>query len=226
MGAEPATLRARVVDAFDQPVGASGFLADDGTWTLEVAAPQAGQEYYVRVSVDTNSAVDVGNYVASAEFTTPTSQMNDVVDGEVSSSMDEFFRWSAAKTKLFRFDLSTTGASKDEVVKLTIYDAHSKEMRLVLASPSGVTRTGYAWLIEGDYILRFTATSRTGASIDNVGFSLSADGISDDQDTDGSDPDDSGDNDPYNYNYYYYNPGSDLPDDYAYEYYYDYYSYT
>ncbi len=221
VGDQPAKLRVRVVDTSGQPVGASGFLADDGTWTLEVAEPQAGQEFYVRISVDPNSAVSVGNYVAAAEFTTPASQMEQLVAGDLSSSMDEFIHWTASKSKLFRFDLSAMGASDDEVVKLTIYDAHSQEMRMVLGSPSGVTRSGFAWLTEGDYILRFTAVSRSGADVDNMNFSVAVDGISDDQDPD-DDPVD--DDEPYEYYYYDYNQDTDLGD-YNYEPYYYYYYY-
>ncbi len=217
VGDQSAKLRARILDAAGQPVGVAGFLDAEGTWTLEVAAPQPDQEFFIRVSVDPNSAVGVGNYIVSAEFTTPLSQMNQLVSGDVSSSMDEFFRWTAGKSKLYRFDLSGLGAANDEVVQLIIYDAHSQEMRMVLAARSGVTRTGYAWLTEGDYILRVSAFSRSNADVNNMSFSVTVDGISDDQDPD-DDPDDG--DDPYSY--YEYDPDTD-PDTYEPYYYYYYY---
>ena len=226
VGDQPAGLRVRIVDAAGQPVGAAGHLTQDGNWRLEVAQPQASQEYFIRVSVDPNSAVGVGNYVASAEFTTPASQMTHIASGNVSSSMDEFVRITVNKSKLHRFDLSANGSSNDEIVKLTIYDAHTKEMRLVVAANSDVTRTGFAWLAEGDYILRFTAMSRSGADVNDISFSLAGDGISDDQGPEGGGDGDEDDYDPYYYEYQYYYIYEymyEYDPYYEYQYYYDYY---
>jgi hypothetical protein len=222
VGNDQPDLRVRVVDSSGQSVGAGGRLGDDGSWTLEVSQPQAGQEYYLRVSVDPTSTVEVGNYVVTAEFTTPSGQMNLLASGVVSSSMDEFIRWTAGKTKLFRFDLTATGGAADETVKLTIYDAHTREMRAVIDTPSDVTRTAFAWLQQGDYILRFTAYSQSGEAVDGISYSVTCDGISDDQDEDGEDTEDDPDYDPYDY---YYNEPYYEYDDYDsdYEYYYYYY---
>ncbi len=228
VGGEQPELRVRVLDASGQNVGAAGRLRSDGTWALEVAQPQAGEEYFLRVSVDPNSTVGVGNYVVTAEFTAPSDQMNELVAGELSSEFDEFFRWTAGKTKLFRFDLNASGATTDDLVKLTIYDAHTGEMRLVIATPSGMTRTALAWLPQGEYILRFTAYSHSGSQVPSIGFTLTCDGISDDQDEDDVDPDDTDsyeyyyDNDVDVYDYYDYDNSYDYDYDYSYDYNYEY----
>ena len=218
VGDSPAELRVRVVDASGEGVGAAGFLAPDGTWMLEVAQPQASQEYYLRVSVDSDSAVSVGNYIASAEFTTPASQMTQFVAGNLSSSIDEFFNWTTGESRLFRFDLSALGASNDEVVQLMIYDAETHEIKMVLGARSGVTRSGYAWLSEGTYIMRLHAMSRSGADVNGISYSVTVDGISDDQDPD-NDPDDDDDA----YTYYEYNQDTEIPPYTNYYYYYSYY---
>ncbi len=199
-------LRLRIVDAAGQPVGASGYLSSDGMWTLEVAQPTAGQDYYLRISVDPNSAVSVGNYVASAEFVTPNTQLNELAAGQLSSTIDDFIRWTAGKSKLYRFDLNALGVSDDEGVQLTIYDAQTQEVRMVATTRSGVTRTAFAWLPEGDYILRFTALSQINAPVSDVNYTLTTDGISDDQDPDDVDPTDNPTYDPYATYYYYYDP--------------------
>jgi hypothetical protein len=215
-------LSVRVVDAAGAPVGALGRVSADGTWTLEVAQPQSGQDYLIRVSVDPSSAVDVGNYVATAEYVLSDAQMNHIVSGDVSSTIDDYVLWTNRKSKLLRFDLAVQGAANSEAVQLTIYDAHTHAVAMVLVTQSARTRTGFAWLPEGDYILRFTAVSRVGAQVSNVGYSLLADGISDDQNPEPEpdppaddhsyydyddyvpeDPDPPPD-DPYYYNNYYY----------------------
>ncbi|MCG8650587.1 MAG: matrixin family metalloprotease, partial [Pirellulales bacterium] len=85
VGASPPHFAVRIVDSAGQPVGAGGRLNADGSWTLEVAQPVSNQDYFLRVSVDPNSAVEVGNYVATAEFVSASAQMNQLVLGDVSS---------------------------------------------------------------------------------------------------------------------------------------------
>jgi hypothetical protein len=206
-------LLVEVVDFSGQSVGAAGRLRPDGSWTVEVAQPQAGKDYYLRISVDPSSTVSVGNYIATAEFIKPASQMNELAFGEVSSTVDEFVRWTAAKTKLYRFDLTASGGGLGEGVKLTIYDAHTQKMQLVVAASSDLTRSALAWLQQGDYILHFTATSTSGNAVANISYSVTTDGISDDQDEDPEDYEDDPNYDPYgsyetdpayDYEYYYY----------------------
>jgi Matrixin len=220
VGVNAPDLKLQIVDASNQPVGASGRLRADGTWTLEVAQPQAGQDYFIRVSVDPNSAVSVGNYVVTAEFTVPSEQMNDMIESDLSSSEDLFIRWTATKTKLYRFDLNASGGNTGDRVKLTIYDAHTREMRVVLDTTHGVTRTALAWLQQGEYILRFTAQSQTTPEVPAIHFALTCDGLSDDQGDGGGSGDD---DDEY---YYYQGTGIDEYDYDEYEpYYYYYYEY-
>ncbi len=210
-----------VVDDSGQYVGTAGRLHADGSWTLEVAQPQAGKDYYLRISVDPSSAVSVGNYIATAEFTAPGSQMNQLASGEVSSTVDEFVRWTAGKTKLYRFDLIASGGGVGEGVKLTIYDAHTQKMQLVVAASSDLTRSALAWLQQGDYILRFEAISTSGNDVAKISYSVTTDGISDDQDEDGEDGDDDPFYDPYES---YVEPEYD-DETYPYYYYYYYYYY-
>ena len=218
VGTDRPDLRVKVVDASGNSVGTAGKLHSDGTFALEVAQPNAGQEYFVRVSVDPSSTVGVGNYVAVAEFQASSEQMNHLVSGDVSATVDDFVRWTAYETKLFRFDLGAVGATADQAVRLTIYDAHSKNVELMAVAQSGITRSALAWLQDGEYILRFTAIEGTQQPAAAIEYTLALDGISDDQDDD----DDSSDDDD-DYSYYYYNPEND--EDYEDDYYDDYYYY-
>ena len=194
VGLDSPDVRIQVLDSDGNQAGTAARLRPDGTFTVEVAQPVSGADYFMRVAVDPSSAVDVGNYVATVEFESPSTQMNDLVSDQVSDDGDNFVRWTAGKTKLYRFELSAGDAESDQAVRLTIYDAHTKEVRLIAVTQAGVTRGALAWLQQGDYILRFTAISRTGLPVDGITYSLTADGISDDQDDD--DDDDDG-------NYYY-----------------------
>ncbi|MGB7346426.1 MAG: hypothetical protein WBD20_19560, partial [Pirellulaceae bacterium] len=155
----------------------------------------------IRVSVDPTSAVSVGNYLVTAEFETPAAQMNHLIDGELENSVDEFVRWTAGKTKLYRFDLATTGGQSGDSVRLTIYDAHTREVRMVLRSDTGTSRSAFALLQQGDYILRFTALTDDPTATHALAYSLSCDGISDDQDEDDTDPGDNPNQDGYSYDY-------------------------
>lgn len=201
VGASSPDLRVQIVDANGQSVGAHGRLRSDGTWVLEVAQPEVDTEYLVRISVDPNSAVGVGNYVASAEFASYAAQMNQFVTGGVSSGLDDIVLWTSLKTRLYRFDLTASGGESTEAVRIIIYDAVTQDVRLAFASPSGTSRTAFAMLPEGDYIIRISAISQTGVSVNEIAYELLADGISDDQDDDGDGTDDDYF---YNYDYYYY----------------------
>ena len=182
---------------------------------MEVAEPQAAEEYVLRVSVDSSSAVGVGNYIAIAEFIQPSDQMNEMASGEVSDDADTFLRWTATETKLIRFDLATGGATASQGVQLTIFDAHTGELRAVVTSTGDVTRTTLAWIQQGDYILRFSTITTDGLPVEDVTYALSAEGVSDDQ-GDGDDSDD----DEYNYEYdYSYGYEYDYDYDYDYDYY-------
>lgn len=229
VGAARPDVRVQIVDASGQHVGTGARLRADGTFTVEVASPQASQDYYLRIAVDPNSAVGVGNYVALAEFETPATQMNDLVSGELTDASDRYVRWTAEKTKLFRFDLEAMSANPDHAVRLTVYDAHTRQIQLIAVTRAGITRGALAWLQQGEYILRFTALSGTPSGtappITGLSFSLKADGISDDQDEDNVDPADDPNHDPYSYDdsygsgYYEYQYEDDMVYDY-----YDYYT--
>jgi hypothetical protein len=222
VGDDAADLRMKVVDSDGNPVGTSARLSSDGTFSIEVAQPQASRDYFIRVSVDPSSAVGVGDYVAVAEFETPSTQMHELVGGDLTEGVDRYVRWTAAKSKLFRFDLSATSDTPGQAVRLTVYDAHTREVKMVAVTQAGVTRSALAWLQQGEYILRFTALSDGTEAVTGANFMLLADGISDDQDEDPSNPFD----DPYYAPYQYYDqtgPSSDL--DPGSEYYDPYYTY-
>jgi hypothetical protein len=151
--------------------------------------------------------------------------MNDLASGNVSSTVDDYILWTNQKSKLLRFDLAVQGAANSEAVQLTIYDAHTHEVAMVLVTQSARTRTGFAWLAEGDYILRFAAVSRVGAPVTGVSYTLTADGISDDQNPEDEAPPPPDSN---YYDYYEYDPADHPPpaddpyvDDYTYDYYYN-----
>ena len=231
VGATRPDVRLKVVDATGQPVGTAACLRDDGTFTVVVSNPAVSQDYFLQISVDPNSTVGVGNYVAVAEFEPSLTQMNDLVSGSLTAATDRYVRWTAGKTRLFRFDLHAAGTFADQAIRLTIYDAHSRKIKAVAVARNGVTQSILAWLQRGEYILRFTALSATTASDVAINYSLCVDGISDDQDDDTYDPDYDPNYDPYNYSdtevdaSYYDVPGYADPDydEYGYDYY-DYYS--
>ncbi|MCD0458035.1 matrixin family metalloprotease [Roseiconus lacunae] len=223
VGSDAPSLNLRVVDATGQPVGTSGVARANGTFTVEVAAPQASQEYFIQVSVDPNSNVGLGNYVAVAEFDQSAASMHQLTSGTVEADADRFVRWEASKTKLFRFALSADSPDASQGVRLTIYDAHTREIKLIVRAEASTTRMAMGWLQEGEYILQFTAIANEGASVQTVDYSLGIDGLSDDQDDDPYDGDDPG-YDPYDYQY---NESYNYSDMYSYSssdyYYYTYY---
>ena len=215
VGLDQPELKVRILDSDGKGVSTAGVLRSDGTWMLEVAEPQPGAEYVLRISVDPSSAVGVGNYIAVAEFVQASSQMNEMAAGTLSDSTDTFVQWTATETKLLRFDLGSVGATSAQGVQLTIYDAHTRELKAVVTSTGDVTRTTLAWIQQGDYILRFSTVSTDGSAVENVSYALAVEGVSDDQ-GDGDDSDDDDDN-YYYYDYYY----SDTYGDYDYEWYED-----
>lgn len=236
VGANLPSLKLRVVDASGQPVGTSGVLRDNGTFTVEVAQPVANQDYYLKVSVDPSSTVGAGNYIAVAEFETAQTQMNALASGTVTEQEDVFLRWTAHKSKLFRFDLAVTSAHANQAVRLTLYDAHTREIKAIAVGHAGATRALLSWLEQGEYILRFHVMGVGNAEAVSADYTLTADGISDDQDEDPYDPIEDPSYAPYDYTYeyspYYYDPvdpyyGYSYDTDFYYydPYYYDYGNY-
>ncbi|TWU02258.1 matrixin family metalloprotease [Stieleria varia] len=214
VGADHPDVRVSVVDSNGQPVGTSARLRSDGTYTLEVAQPAPNADYFLRISVDPNSAVGVGNYVALAHFESPSTVMAPMFAGQASDDGDTFLRWTAEKSKLFRFDLAVSGGLPDQSVRLSIYDAHTRQLQLTFLSATELTRSAMSWLEQGDYILQFTANSVDGQSVQGLTYSISCDGLSDDQDGDSEDPSQNPYYEPNNYTYEYPN--------YEYEYQYEY----
>lgn len=204
-------LRVSVVNGDGEKVGTAGYLRSDGTFVVEVAQPTPLEDYFVRVSVDPTSAVGVGDYIATAEYEAPSEQMHDLVSNTVSGDKDDFVRWTAGVSKLYRFDLSSVSASVADAagsgVKMTVYDAHTREPKMAVLSHAGVTRGALAWLDQGEYIIRFTAVSIDGSAVNDLDYSVRVASVSDDMDDTPYDP-----NDPN-------------PDDYTYDYEYDYYNY-
>lgn len=195
-------------DGAGTAVGVNGRMRPDGTLALEVMQPTPGTDYYLQIGVDPNSSVAVGNYVVTADFTVLSAQMNELINASGNSSVDQYVSWTASKTKLYRFDLAAFGGSQGDRAKLTIYDAHTGEMRMVLAAGNGVTRSGLAWLTQGDYILRVSISNRFGNTVDALNYQVHCDGVSDDQDEDEPDPDyDTS----YPYDTYTYTPPDDEP---------------
>ncbi|MFU7562164.1 matrixin family metalloprotease [Roseiconus sp. JC912] len=225
VGTDAPLLKLRVVDSTGQPVGTAGRMRADGTISVEVASPQASEDYFVRIGVDPSSSVDVGNYVVVAQFDNAASTMHQLSSGTVDADADRFIRWEAAKTKLFRFDLSAVGLDQAQAVRMTIYDAHTREVKLVAKANADVTRTVMAWLQEGEYILQFSAIADGEATATGIDYSLAIDGLSDDQDDSEYDGENTG-YDPYDYEY---RDSYDYSDVYAYgpsyyTYYYYYYN--
>jgi hypothetical protein len=220
VGLNQPEVRLRVVDAEGQSVGTAAKLHSDGTFSVEVAAPAGGEDYFLRISVDPSSQVGVGNYVVTAGFGVPAEQMNHVVSGQVDGELDKFIRWTAAKTKLFRFDLTADSSEPQQAVQLTVYDAHTRTVKMVAVARGGMTRSVLGWLQQGEYMLRLTALSLGDAPVATSDFTIHADGLSDDQDEDPYDPGDDPTYDPYNYSYepdpydYQYDPGEPYYDPY------------
>ncbi len=208
VGNKAPDLRIRILDAAGLPVGASGRVDANGVWTLNVNQVNAGEDYFLRVSVDPTSVVDVGNYVATAEFTPAMEAAHEMISRVVSSDVDEFVRWHLHESKMYRFDLFAEGSSVDHAVKLTVFDAFTKEVKLVVGATSGSSRSVYAMLDAGDYIFQLRALSRSGQAVDSIRATLFTNGLSDDQDPGGyTDPDES---DPMFDPYYYYGE-TDVP---------------
>ena len=239
VGGDLSTMRIRIMDSNGRNVGASGRLRENGTWSLVVNEPIAAMDYYIRLSVDANSEVGNGNYVVSAEFVAPSTQMNSLVSGDVEQGHDDFFHWTAAKSRLYRFDLNTVSEVDGVRVRLTIYDAHTRERSVEFTALEGHTRTAFAWLAQGDYILHLSYIDVTddqtpapqNSSNPVATYIVTADGVSDDQDNNGVDPTEDPDYDSYTYYEYDYEYTYDAGYyDYMYDYltyepYYQYYDY-
>ena len=180
VGLDQPSFNIEVVDSSGTPIGASGRLINDGTWRIQVAQVDVQDEMFLRVSVDPQSDVQVGNYIATAEFVSSSDQLHELSSGELATETDTLQQWTVNKSKLFRFNLSAYGGEEGGAVRLTIYDAHTEDVRLSISARSDVTRTAFVWLMEGDYIVRFSSIAAPGSTPSPIGYQLLFDGISDD----------------------------------------------
>ena len=154
----------------------------DGGLTIVVANPVANEQYVLFLRTAAGSPVSRGNYVATVDFATDSSNsLRRVFAGRVTATGENVSRFTTYKTQLFRFDLAAQAASANAGVQLNIYDGKTGNILSSFAAASGGLRTAYVWLGAGEYYLVATSRSRPGTAALAASFSLSADVISDDQ---------------------------------------------
>lgn len=207
-------LHVRVLDNTGVPAGTAGYMRADGSWRIQVSTPQANHAYYIKVAVNSGDGVVPGKYVASAEFAVETAGLNPLIIASVTSAHDEFYEWNLKKSQLLRFDLHAEGLVDQQDIRMTVYDAFTRESVTHSQTSAEFTRTVYSWLAEGRYLIRF---SLHGPEITDqmVQFTLATDGLSDDQgdEDDGSGSGDDAEDDVYDSDEEY----DDLTDPYNYD---------
>lgn len=154
----------------------------DGGLNLIVVNPVPSETYLMFVRRTAGSSVQVGNYVATANFATnPASALRNMHSASVAVQSDDIVRMTTYKTQLFRFDLIAQSANLNDAVQLSIHDDRTGDLIANFVAAVGVTKTEFVWLGAGTYVFRTSARNRFLAPTGPVRFSLNADTVSDDQ---------------------------------------------
>ena len=154
----------------------------DGGLNLIVANPAPSETYVMFVRRTPGTPVQVGNYVATANFATnPATNMRKMHSANIGSQSDDLVRMTTYKTQLFRFDLIAQSANLDNAVQLSIHDERTGDLVANFAAAVGFAKTEFVWLGVGTYVVRTSVRNRLQAPTGSVRFSLNADTVSDDQ---------------------------------------------
>jgi hypothetical protein len=148
---------------------------------FELIDPLAATEYFVRVQVSEQSAIQSGNYVVTIDTATQSVQMTTLLEGSLATGQSNWVPVSVLKTQLFRFDLQALDSNRDRGIAIDVYDARTATVIASFAAAGGATIPEFIWLQRGDYYLRVESLVRVPEAAGSVAYRLLADGISDDQ---------------------------------------------
>ena len=163
-----------------------------GEYLIEVESVTPDTVLLVRVEAsDTSSVFNVGNYSMTIDFAPSAVQLETFAQGELSPSLPQNEQaLHVAEPQLFHFALSAGPLAGDELAAVVMQIVSDQgEVVHQIAAPPGETRSaGAAFLPIGEYTIRVTARSLSGAVVGPIAYEILGSAFSDPFVGDGSDP--------------------------------------
>lgn len=181
IGSETPILHADVLDGSGNRVAARANPRPDGSISFQVFDPLPSTEFFIRLQVAPASLVSEGNYIVTIDAAAGVGVGGALLNSTAVSGSANWTPIWVARTQLFRFDLSITGQRAQAGVAVAIYDPRFATVVTSFAVAGNQAITEFEWLQRGKYFVRVEGLDRDGALQRDVGYDLSAAGISDDQ---------------------------------------------
>ena len=171
-----------IYDANANPVSDEILLNGNGTYIVQATGLTAGANYYMRVSAAPSPARAVGNYALVADFGGVAAVLQTFAGGTLSQSTpQDNYDLYVSETQLFQFVLSTgtAGMAGDVQVRLEIDDS-AGHVVFTLTGRVGDTVSGASVLLTpGQYTVRISAASASGAVVPTISYRLRGASLSD-----------------------------------------------
>lgn len=168
VGPDGTTPQVTILDGNQSPIPTQVLVNGAGEYTVQATGADPGRHYYLRVS-----GAAAGNYTLDAAFRSQPVVLDSFASGTVDTQPVNY-KLYAARTQLFGFTLSATGAA-GAAVRMTIRDLSGNTV-FDLTAPAGSTLTGLStFLAPGEYNVEVTSVG----SITPVGFAVAGSVVTD-----------------------------------------------
>lgn len=161
----------RVYDANRNPVAAEVLINDSYTYTIQIEGAVPGAVYYAKVdAAGADAEQRTGSYFLGLDFHTNPVRTRHFTSATLGNLRREDTQTlTLTANRLFHFVLSADahGAPTEATVVMTILDQSGKVI-YSLAGNTNEAVTGNAYLLEGSYVVRFTATTTAGAALPDL----------------------------------------------------------
>lgn len=156
--------RATVTDDRGAPVPVRVVANGGGHFAVQAAGVRSDRDYLVAVSADGSGA---GRYWMTADFAQDASRVEPFVSDTLEPGEVEALRTlRVVESQRFHFVLSASdwGDAAETGVRMAVLDAAGREV-FAARVRDGATRSADVFLDAGDYTVRFTRASRSGAAL-------------------------------------------------------------
>jgi hypothetical protein len=174
--------RVTILDGNLNPVSSQILANGAGTFAVQAVGLKSGGNYFLKVTPNTVSTDDSGNYALDAQFGTAAANLSTFASGSLTpSTTHESYNLYVGESQLMQFVLSASaaGAPEGTAVEMTILDATGNVVYSLTASAGDTVSGPASFLTPGAYTVRFTLLDATGGGVPPVAFRLLGEGVSD-----------------------------------------------
>lgn len=181
LGSSPVSADLFVMNSAGDRVAARVLKSPDGSIQVQISQPVASETYLVCIRASQDATVTKGNYLLTADFATASTDAKTVLQDTVSVGEQSAIRLTSIRSQFFRFELNAAAGAADQGLQLKLIDAATGSQIRGIGVVSAGTESMLVWLPAGEYNLIVTGISKVQNSVTALGFTLTAQVISDDE---------------------------------------------